>query len=162
VDEPTVGLTPSQTVGPFLHIGLAAADLAGSVVGPNVVPPGTPGRVVISGFVVDGDGAGLPDALVETWQADPAGRFPSPPGRPRGPLRLRRGRARRVRGARLHRLRPGRDRPGRWVRDSHGQAGAAADGQRRVRGAAPRRVDLRTGSARPRGDPDLLRRRGGG
>lgn len=80
VDEPTVGLTPSQTVGPFLHIGLAAADLAGSVVGPNVVPPGTPGRIVISGSVVDGDGAGLPDALVETWQADPEGRFASAEG----------------------------------------------------------------------------------
>jgi protocatechuate 3,4-dioxygenase, alpha subunit len=80
LDEPTLALTPSQTVGPFLHIGLAAADLPGSVVGPNVVPPDTPDRVVISGFVVDGDGAGLPDALVETWQADPTGRFASAEG----------------------------------------------------------------------------------
>ena len=80
VDEPTLGLTPSQTVGPYLTIGLAAADRPGSAVGPNVVPPGTPGRIVISGSVVDGDGAGLPDALVETWQADPAGRFASAEG----------------------------------------------------------------------------------
>ena len=80
VDKPTLGLTPSQTVGPFLHIGLVSADRPGSVVGPNVVPPDTPGRIVISGSVIDGDGAALPDALVETWQADPAGRFASAEG----------------------------------------------------------------------------------
>jgi protocatechuate 3,4-dioxygenase, alpha subunit len=70
--DPTPALTPSQTVGPFLHIILPWPD------GPDVVPADTPGRIVIRGQVFDGDGNGLPDALVETWQADPDGRFDHP------------------------------------------------------------------------------------
>jgi protocatechuate 3,4-dioxygenase, alpha subunit len=70
-------LTASQTVGPFLHIGLPWED------GPHVVPPGTAGAITISGTVYDGAGAPVPDALVETWQADPDGRFDHPDD-PRG------------------------------------------------------------------------------
>jgi protocatechuate 3,4-dioxygenase alpha subunit len=66
------GLTPSQTVGPFLAIGLPWAD------GPQVVPVGTPGAIVISGRVLDGAGDPVPDALVETWQAAPDGSFAHP------------------------------------------------------------------------------------
>jgi len=73
----SLGITPSQTVGPFLAIGLPWPD------GPYVVPPGTPGAVVISGQVFDGAGAPVPDALVETWQADPDSRFDHPDD-PRG------------------------------------------------------------------------------
>ncbi|QBI20999.1 protocatechuate 3,4-dioxygenase subunit alpha [Egibacter rhizosphaerae] len=69
--EPT-GLTPSQTVGPYLHLGLPWPD------GPNAVPEGTAGAFWLSGQVRDGDGAPVPDALVETWQADPDGRFAHP------------------------------------------------------------------------------------
>jgi protocatechuate 3,4-dioxygenase, alpha subunit len=72
----SAGLTPSQTIGPFLSIGLPWPD------GPYVVPEGTPGAITISGLVLDGEGAPVPDALVETWQPDPAGRF-SHPGDPR-------------------------------------------------------------------------------
>jgi protocatechuate 3,4-dioxygenase, alpha subunit len=72
------GLTPSQTVGPFLAIALPWAD------GPFVVPPDTPGSIVIEGKVLDGAGQPVPDALVETWQADPDGRFDHPDD-PRGP-----------------------------------------------------------------------------
>jgi protocatechuate 3,4-dioxygenase alpha subunit len=60
-------LTPSQTVGPFLHLVLPWPD------GPDAVPAGTPGAVVIRGRVLDGAGAPVPDALVETWQVGPAG-----------------------------------------------------------------------------------------
>lgn len=84
VHPPILELTPSQTVGPFLHIGLPWPD------GPDVVPPGTPGRITITGRVLDGAGEGLPDALVETWQADPAGRFAHPDD-PRGAVRGRGG-----------------------------------------------------------------------
>ena len=63
--------TPSQTVGPYLSIGLPWPD------GPDVVPEGTPGRIRIHGMVFDGAGEAVPDALVETWQADPEGRFGS-------------------------------------------------------------------------------------
>ncbi|HKS43533.1 MAG TPA: protocatechuate 3,4-dioxygenase subunit alpha [Amycolatopsis sp.] len=69
--------TPSQTVGPYLAIGLPWAD------GPTVVPEGTPGAVWIRGTVTDGAGDPVPDALIETWQADPGGRFDHPDD-PRG------------------------------------------------------------------------------
>ncbi|SDZ18150.1 protocatechuate 3,4-dioxygenase alpha subunit [Amycolatopsis xylanica] len=69
--------TPSQTVGPFLSIGLPWED------GPEVVPAGTPGAVWIRGTVSDGAGQPVPDALVETWQADADGRFDHPDD-PRG------------------------------------------------------------------------------
>lgn len=69
--------TPSQTVGPYLHIGMSWPD------GAYVVPEGTPGAVWIRGRVFDGVGELLPDALVETWQADPDGRFDHPDD-PRG------------------------------------------------------------------------------
>jgi protocatechuate 3,4-dioxygenase, alpha subunit len=61
--------TPSQTIGPYLGIGLPWPD------GPDVVPAGAPGAFWIRGTVYDGAGAVVPDALVETWQADPDGRF---------------------------------------------------------------------------------------
>lgn len=69
--------TPSQTVGPFLSIALRWPD------GPDVVPEGTPGAVWLRGRVLDGDGEVVVDALVETWQADPDGRFAHPDD-PRG------------------------------------------------------------------------------
>ncbi len=70
-------ITPSQTVGPFLAIGLPWPD------GPYVVPEGTPGAITITGVVRDVNGDPLPDALVETWQADPESRFDHPDD-PRG------------------------------------------------------------------------------
>jgi len=69
--------TPSQTVGPFFTIGLLWED------GPFVVPEGTDGAIHIGGRVLDGDGEPVPDALIETWQADPQGRFDHPDD-PRG------------------------------------------------------------------------------
>lgn len=76
-DGASSGLTPSQTVGPFLEIGLPWPD------GPFVVPEGTPGTITITGRVFDGAGEPVPDALIETWQADPDGRF-NHPDDPRG------------------------------------------------------------------------------
>jgi len=66
VSEP---ITPSPTVGPFFAMRLPWPD------GPFVVPEGTPGAVTIAGRVYDGAGNPIPDALIETWQADPEGRF---------------------------------------------------------------------------------------
>ena len=71
-------LTPSQTIGPFLAIGLPWPD------GPFVVPEGTPGAITIGGVVLDGAGEPVPDALIETWQAAPDGSFAHPDD-PRGP-----------------------------------------------------------------------------
>ena len=61
--------TPSQTVGPFFAIELPYGD------GRYVVREGTADAVWLRGRVLDGDGTPVPDALVESWQADPNGRF---------------------------------------------------------------------------------------
>jgi protocatechuate 3,4-dioxygenase, alpha subunit len=77
-DAMSVGITPSQTVGPFFAMRLPWPD------GPFVVPADTPGAITIVGRLYDGAGNVIPDGLVETWQADPAGRFAHPDD-PRGP-----------------------------------------------------------------------------
>jgi protocatechuate 3,4-dioxygenase alpha subunit len=71
------GTTPSQTVGPYLSIGLPWPD------GPEVVARDAPGAIRIHGQVIDGAGDPVPDGLIETWQADPDGRFDHPDD-PRG------------------------------------------------------------------------------
>ena len=75
--NPAPAPTPSQTVGPFLSLGLTWTD------GADVVPEGTPGAVTITGVVRDGNGDPVTDAMIETWQADPDGRFDHPDD-PRG------------------------------------------------------------------------------
>jgi protocatechuate 3,4-dioxygenase alpha subunit len=73
LDEPyRLGLTPSATVGPYLAIGLTWAD------GPYAVPEGTEGAIWLRGRVLDGNGDIVPDAMIETWQADPDGCFDHP------------------------------------------------------------------------------------
>ncbi|OLF15434.1 protocatechuate 3,4-dioxygenase subunit alpha [Actinophytocola xanthii] len=71
------GLTPSQTVGPFFSHALTWLD------GPDVVPESEPGAFWLRGRVFDGAGEPVPDALVESWQASPEGRFDHPDD-PRG------------------------------------------------------------------------------
>ncbi len=66
------GPTPSQTVGPFLHIGLPWPD------GPDVVPPGTAGAITVTVTVTDGARVPVADALVEVWQANRDGVFEHP------------------------------------------------------------------------------------
>jgi protocatechuate 3,4-dioxygenase alpha subunit len=63
----TLDVTPSQTVGPFFSIGLPWPA------GAFVVSEDEPGALIIAGVVSDGDGAPIPDAVVETWQADAHG-----------------------------------------------------------------------------------------
>ena len=70
----TLSQTPSQTVGPFFSHALPWPD------GPHVVPAGTPGGFWLRGRVLDGAGAPVPDALIESWQADWQGRFGHPGG----------------------------------------------------------------------------------
>jgi protocatechuate 3,4-dioxygenase, alpha subunit len=61
--------TPSQTVGPYFAIGLPWPE------GPHAVDPAVSGAFTITGTIFDGAGAPIPDHLLETWQADPEGRF---------------------------------------------------------------------------------------
>jgi protocatechuate 3,4-dioxygenase alpha subunit len=63
--------TPSQTVGPFFNIGLPG-DRG------ELVQPGSEGAVMIRGVVYDGEGEPVTDALLELWQAGPAGRYDHP------------------------------------------------------------------------------------
>jgi protocatechuate 3,4-dioxygenase alpha subunit len=62
--------TTAQTFGPYFHIGLRPIAIA--------IPAGAP-KIVIRGRVTDGDGKPVGDAAIETWQADPAGKYPSQP-----------------------------------------------------------------------------------
>jgi protocatechuate 3,4-dioxygenase alpha subunit len=71
----------SQTVGPYLHIGLTWLN-TDRIAGPKVKGE----RVVIQGRVLDGDGVGVSDALVEIWQANAAGKYAHPEDRQRKPL----------------------------------------------------------------------------
>jgi len=77
------GITPSQTVGPYFHYGLTPHDYDFSVVfGNNLVTPDVSGeRIRIEGRIIDGDGHGINDSLVEIWQADSAGRYAHPADR---------------------------------------------------------------------------------
>ncbi|OBH80069.1 protocatechuate 3,4-dioxygenase subunit alpha [Mycobacterium mantenii] len=66
--------TPGQTVGPFLDLGLPYP-------GDNLmVDDGHPQAIRLHGTVYDGAGAAVPDALVELWQPDGAGRVPRQAG----------------------------------------------------------------------------------
>ncbi|HUK65848.1 MAG TPA: protocatechuate 3,4-dioxygenase subunit alpha [Anaeromyxobacteraceae bacterium] len=65
--------TASQTVGPYLRLGLdwlTRGEIAGA---------GTAGkRVTLVGRVLDGRGRPVDDALVEIWQADANGKYAHP------------------------------------------------------------------------------------
>ena len=70
-DEVAFGLTPSQTVGPYVHIGLEPDWTTSG----TLAEPGTDGHVRVRITVVDGEDTPVADAMIETWQADQAGRF---------------------------------------------------------------------------------------
>ncbi|MFF7468178.1 protocatechuate 3,4-dioxygenase subunit alpha [Streptomyces sp. NPDC008092] len=59
--------TPSHTVGPFYGYALPFRG------GEDIAPLGHPDTVTVHGYVYDGEGAPLPDALLEVWGADPDG-----------------------------------------------------------------------------------------
>src|SRR3954464_4341375 len=127
--------TPSQTVGPFFAIKLPYGD------GRYAVPEGTPGAVWLRGRVLDGDGAPVPDALVETWQADPSGQFGGD-----------------FRGF----GRSGTDDDGRWAILTR-KPGPIPGGLRGARPGPPLRPQhLRPRTAAPVRHPPVLRRRGAG
>ena len=75
--------TPSQTAGPYVHIGLiprqAGFDVFEKNFGNVLVTPETKGeRIRIEGRVLDGLGEPLKDVLVEIWQANAAGKYNHP------------------------------------------------------------------------------------
>lgn len=66
--------TPGQTVGPFFGYALPYDD------GPRLVPAHVAGAVQLHGTVYDGDGAPVPDCIVEIWQAGTDGVPPTARG----------------------------------------------------------------------------------
>ena len=64
----TLSPTPGQTVGPFYGYALPYPGDS------ELVPPGHRDAIRLHGTVYDGAGNPVPDALLEIWQADPAGR----------------------------------------------------------------------------------------
>jgi protocatechuate 3,4-dioxygenase alpha subunit len=69
------GLTPSQTVGPFFAIGLTTEKCSVRyIAGPNAKGE----RVSLKCRVLDGNGLGISDAMLEIWQADVEGRYNHP------------------------------------------------------------------------------------
>ncbi len=75
--------TPSQTAGPYVHIGLAPGAAGFSIfareIGQEIAAQDVPGeRITIEGMVWDGAGAPVKDVLIEAWQADAAGIYPHP------------------------------------------------------------------------------------
>ncbi|MEN3794685.1 protocatechuate 3,4-dioxygenase subunit alpha [Fulvimarina sp. MAC3] len=76
--------SPSQTAGPYVHIGTNPnwVEIAGvwkEDLGLAIIGPQTKGeRIVIEGQVFDGSGEPVRDALIEIWQADAEGLYPSP------------------------------------------------------------------------------------
>ena len=76
--------SPSQTAGPYVHIGcvpnfLGIDGVFDSDLGKTMVNDETQGqRIAITGRVIDGTGTPLKDALLEIWQADGNGLYNSP------------------------------------------------------------------------------------
>jgi protocatechuate 3,4-dioxygenase alpha subunit len=66
--------TSSQTVGPYLHLGLTDARSISRVAGDGAKGE----RVLLTFRVLDGDGVPVPDAMIEVWQADSEGNYANP------------------------------------------------------------------------------------
>lgn len=65
-----IALTPSQTAGPYLKIGLIDGPLTN-----RLVDESDPRAIRIHGVLLDGAGDPVPDGMVEIWQANAGGRY---------------------------------------------------------------------------------------
>ena len=75
--------TPSQTAGPYVHIGLAPGaagfEIYDQELGWDIAGPHAKGeRIRVEGVVIDGIGSPIKDVLLEAWQANAAGIYPHP------------------------------------------------------------------------------------
>lgn len=77
--------TASQTAGPYVHIGLAPGaagfDIYREELGRDIAGPNARGqRIRVEGLVIDGMGSPVKDVLLEVWQANADGIYPTPDG----------------------------------------------------------------------------------
>ncbi|MBE1284013.1 MAG: protocatechuate 3,4-dioxygenase subunit alpha [Rhodobacteraceae bacterium] len=75
--------TPSQTAGPYVHIGLAPGaagfDIYREELGWDIAGPNAKGdRIRVEGIVIDGTGSPVKDVLIEAWQANSEGVYAHP------------------------------------------------------------------------------------
>jgi protocatechuate 3,4-dioxygenase, alpha subunit len=68
-----LALTPSQTSGPYLEIGLIGGPISS-----HLVNESDPRAIRILGVLLDGAGDPVPDGMIEIWQANAAGRYAHP------------------------------------------------------------------------------------
>jgi protocatechuate 3,4-dioxygenase alpha subunit len=64
--------TPHQTIGPFFDFALPYEG------GSELADPADPRAIRIQGTIRDGGAEPVDDAMLEVWQADPAGRYAAP------------------------------------------------------------------------------------
>ena len=77
--------SPSQTAGPYVHIGLAPGaagfDIYNQELGWDIAGPNAKGeRIRVEGIVIDATGSPIKDVLLEAWQANAAGHYAPPQG----------------------------------------------------------------------------------
>ncbi|WP_295315549.1 protocatechuate 3,4-dioxygenase subunit alpha [Roseobacter sp.] len=77
--------TPSQTAGPYVHIGLAPGaagfDIYDRELGWDIAGPNAKGeRIRVEGLVIDGTGSPIKDVMLEAWQANADGNYAHPEG----------------------------------------------------------------------------------
>jgi len=77
--------SPSQTAGPYVHIGLAPGaagfDIYKRELGWDIAGPNAKGeRIRVEGVVIDGTGSPIKDVLIEAWQANADGHYAHPEG----------------------------------------------------------------------------------
>src|SRR5690349_3257493 len=65
---------PSQTVGPFYHFGLTENAALGCLTRPEAKGE----HIALRVRLWDGDGAPVPDGMIELWQADASGKYDHP------------------------------------------------------------------------------------
>ena len=65
---------PSQTVGPFFHFGITTDPDLGDL----ATPAAEGEHIELRVRLLDGDGAPIPDGIVELWQADSTGKYAHP------------------------------------------------------------------------------------
>jgi protocatechuate 3,4-dioxygenase alpha subunit len=78
------GITPSQTVGPFFAYVLTPHEYeTREIFSHDLATPDAAGQTIrVEGYILDGDGEPIVDAMVEIWQADGDGSYVASESKP--------------------------------------------------------------------------------